>query len=172
MFIPVILGTAREGRRSESPAMYMVSEVKSFGAESELVDVRDYLIGRTDGSGQKPEAIKFSEIVKRSDALIIVVPEYNHGYPGELKIMLDMLYAQYAGKPIGICGVSVGPFGGVRVVEQLRQIAIEFSMIPIREAVYFGNAGTLFDAAGQITDASYHDRVQKFLTNLESSIKK
>ncbi len=171
MFIPVILGTAREGRRSENPAKYMVEEVKSFGAESELVDVRDYLIGRTDASGETPQAKKFIEILKRSDALIIVVPEYNHGYPGELKIMLDMAYNEYAGKPIGICGVSVGPFGGMRVVEQLRQVVIEYSMIPIREAVYFGNVGKLFDDSGTITDASYHERAQKFIANLKSSLK-
>lgn len=172
MFIPVILGTAREGRRSENAAKYMLSEVKSFGADTELIDVRDYLIGHTDASGQTPEAKKLSNIIKHSDALIIVSPEYNHGYPGELKIMLDMLYSDYDGKPVGICGVSVGPFGGARVVEQLRQVVVELSMIPIREAVYFGNAGALFDANGNIIDVSYHDRVIKFLTNLKSSINK
>lgn len=171
MFIPVILGTAREGRRSENPAKYMLAELKNFGAETELVDVRDYLIGRTNNTLQLPEAKKLSEIIKRSDAIIIVSPEYNHGYPGELKMMLDMLYADYAGKPIGICGVSVGPFGGARAVEQLRQVVIELSMIPIREAVYFGNVGTLFDETGEITDASYHERVQKFLDTLKGAIK-
>lgn len=171
MFIPVILGTAREGRRSENPAKYMLAEVKSFGAETELVDVRDYSIGHTDASGQTPQAKKLSEIIKRSDAIIIVSPEYNHGYPGELKMMIDMLYKEYAGKPVGICGVSIGPFAGARAVEQLRQVVIELSMIPIREAVYFGNVGTLFNETGEITDASYHERVQKFLETLKSSIK-
>jgi hypothetical protein len=27
--------------------------------------------------------------------IIVVSPEYNHGYPGELKMMLDTLYQQY-----------------------------------------------------------------------------
>ncbi len=172
MFIPVILGTARNGRRSENPAKLMLSEVKNFGFETELIDARDFLIGHTDNTGQTIEAQKLSEIIKRSDALVIVSPEYNHGYPGELKIMLDMLYAEYAGKPVGICGVSVGPYGGVRAVEQLRQVAIELSMIPIREAIYFGNAGTLFDEAGNIVDTTYHGRIQKFLSTLKGSIKK
>jgi len=170
MFIPVILGTAREGRRSENPAKYLLEEVKKAEIETELIDVKDYLIGHTDASGQSPQAKKLSEIIKRSDALILVSPEYNHGYPGELKIMLDMLYSEYAKKPIGICGVSVGPFGGTRVVEQLRQIAIEYSMRPIREALYFGNAANLFDSTGQITDPSYGERVKKFLTNLKENI--
>ncbi len=172
MFIPVILGTARNGRRSENPAKLMLSEVKNFGFETELIDARDFLIGHTDNTGQTIEAQKLSEIIKRSDALVIVSPEYNHGYPGELKIMLDMLYAEYAGKPVGVCGVSVGPYGGVRAVEQLRQVAIELSMIPIREAIYFGNAGTLFDEAGNIVDTTYHDRIQKFLGTLKGAIKK
>lgn len=170
MFIPVILGTAREGRRSENPAKYLLEEVKTAGYETELIDVEDYLIGRTDASGQSPQAKKLSEIIKRSDALILVTPEYNHGYPGELKIMLDMLYTDYAKKPIGICGVSIGPFGGTRAVEQLRQITVEYSMRPIREALYFGNVANLFDATGKITDPGYADRVKKFLANLVENI--
>ncbi len=170
MFIPVILGTARVGRRSENAAKYLLDEVKNSGFETELIDVKDYLIGCTDSSGQSPEAKKLSEIIKRSDALIIVSPEYNHGYPGELKIMLDMLYKEYSGKPVGICGTSIGPFGGVRVVEQLRQVAIEFSMLPCREALCFGNIGTLFGADGKITDPGYTDRVKKFLGNLIENI--
>lgn len=58
----------------------------------------------------------------RADGLVIVSPEYNHGYPGEMKLMLDQLYKEYNRKPVGICGVSSGALGGARMVEQLRLI--------------------------------------------------
>lgn len=170
MFIPVILGTAREGRRSENAAKYLLEEVKKSGYETELIDVKDYLIGRTDASGQSPQAKKLSEIIKRSNALILVSPEYNHGYPGELKIMLDMLYIEYFNKPVGICGVSIGQFGGTRMVEQLRQVSVGLGMLPIREAVYFSNVAKLFDDKGEITDTTYTEKVKKFLDNLKENI--
>jgi NAD(P)H-dependent FMN reductase len=56
--------------------------------------------------------------------------EYNHSYPGELKMLLDMLFSQYAHKPVGICGVSSGAWGGTRMVEQLRLVCLAFHLGP------------------------------------------
>ncbi len=167
LFIPVILGTAREGRRSENAARFVLEEVKKRAeVESELMDARDFRLPVTDNSEESDTAKRFEKIVSRADGFIIVSPEYNHGYPGELKMMLDMLYEQYARKPVAICGVSSGGMGGVRMVEQLRLVAIEFHMVPIQTAVYFSNIGKLFDGNGVITDLSYSQRVQKLLDEL------
>ena len=95
-----------------------------------------------------------------------MAPEYDHGYPGELKMMLDMLYKEFNRKPVGICGVSAGGTGGVRVVEQLRLVAIEFQMVPIREAIYFSNVHKLFDEEGNITDESYIGQTKSFFEEL------
>ncbi|MDO8659575.1 MAG: NAD(P)H-dependent oxidoreductase, partial [Candidatus Parcubacteria bacterium] len=105
----------------------------------------------------------FSEKIIKADGLIIITPEYNHGYPGELKLLLDMLYKEYARKPVGICGVSKGAFGGSRAVEQLKQMAIEFHMTPIREAVYFSFVQSLFNEDGSIKDESYSEKISKFM---------
>lgn len=167
MYIPIILGTAREGRQSEKAAKFMLDEVKKAGIQTELIDVRDYRIPATDNTQKSPAAKKLAEKISRADGYIIVSPEYNHGYPGELKMMLDMLYRQYFNKPVGICGVSAGPLGGTRAVEQLRLVAIELHMVPIREAVYFPNVYDLFDETGEIKDAeAYKKRAAVFLEEL------
>lgn len=167
MYIPIILGTAREGRQSEKAANYMLREAQKLeDVEAELIDVRDFRIQASDNTGNLPEAQKFAEIATKADAFIMVSPEYDHGYPGELKMMLDMLYKEYNRKPVGICGVSAGGIGGIRVVEQLRLIAIEFQMVPIREAMYFSPVQNLFDEQGNITDESYSKRVQVFFEEL------
>jgi NAD(P)H-dependent FMN reductase len=111
MFIPIILGTARVGRQSEKAAKFMLQEMVKAGVESELIDVRDHRITATDK--KLPESEALAKIIIKADALIVVSPEYNHGYPGELKMMLDMLYDEYFHKPVGFCGVSIGIFGGV-----------------------------------------------------------
>lgn len=166
MYIPIILGTAREGRQSDRVARFMLEEVKKFGLESEIVDARDFRIEATDNTGGLPQAKELAGIISRAAALIIVSPEYNHGYPGELKMMLDMLYEEYSAKPVGFCGVSSGGLGGARMVEQLRQVAIEFHMVPIREALYFSNVQNLFDEKGEIKDKSYSERVKVFFDEL------
>jgi len=166
LYIPIILGTAREGRHSEKVAKFMLQETIKADLKTEIIDVRDFRIESTDNTGEITQAKKLAEKIIKADGLIIVAPEYNHGYPGELKMMLDMLYKQYAKKPVGICGVSAGGLGGARMVQQLRQICIAFNMIPIREAIYFSNVYDLFDEKGVIKDQSYYKRVKKFLDEL------
>lgn len=166
MYIPIILGTAREGRFSDRVAKFVVSEVAKASLETELLDVRDYRIVATDKTGVSLQAKKLKEKILKADGLIIVSPEYNHGYPGELKMMLDMLYDEYFYKPVGLCGVSMGGLGGARLVEQLRQVVIELHMVPIENAVYFSNVRALFDDSGAINDPSYSKRMESFLKEL------
>jgi len=166
-YVPIILGTAREGRESEKVAKFMLQEAIKFGLKNtEIIDVRDFRIRATDNTLRLPEAKKLSQKIKKADGLIIVTPEYNRGYPGELKMMLDMLYEEYFQKPVGFCGVSIGAVGGARAVEQLRLVCIELHMVPIREAVYFPTIQKLFDEKGAIKDESFHGRVGKFLDEL------
>jgi NAD(P)H-dependent FMN reductase len=167
LYIPIILGTAREGRESEKAAKFMLQEATKYGLKNtEIIDVRDFGIKATDNTLTSPEAKKLSQTIKKADGLIIVTPEYNHGYPGELKMMMDMLYEEYFQKPVGFCGVSFGALGGARSVEQLRLVCIEYHMVPIREAVYFPTIQKLFDEKGAIKDESFHGRVGKFLDEL------
>ena len=115
LFIPVILGTARKGRRSEHAARFVFEETrKRGGVETEFVDICNIPM-RLDDAGEQMKDPAFSELVRRADGLILVVPEYNHGYPGLLKHGLDMNLEEYIHKAVGICGVSAGPFGGARV---------------------------------------------------------
>ena len=170
LFIPIILGTAREGRRSENVAKFVLSEAKKYGFKTELIDVKDYTTSSTQ-TMKKFIKDKLSSTIKKSNGLIIVSPEYNHGYPGELKMFLDNFYEEYFYKPLAICGVSKGVLGGARMVEQLRLVSIELHMIPIREAVYFASVTNLFDAKGIIKDNSYQERLRIMFKELESLAK-
>jgi chromate reductase len=166
MYIPVVLGTARQGRQSEKVAKYVLQIVQSSGLETELVDVRDYRIEATDREEEIPQAKKWKEKIVRSDGLIIVSPEYNHAYPGELKMFLDMLYEQYWRKPVGLVGVSDGPWGGTRGMEVLRLTCISLGLHPILEIVYCPKVKELFDDAGKITNDSYEKKVKSLLKSL------
>src|SRR3989344_1990511 len=171
LFLPILLGTAREGRQSEKVANFVLREIQKLpGVETELIDVRDFILdGRTARLGRETNtesAQKWSDIMQKADGLVIVTPEYDHGYPGELKMMLDIIYDEYARKPVGFCGVSAGSMGGSRAVEQLRLVAIEFQMVPIHRAEYFSNVGDLFDEQGDIKEESYHKRMEEFFQEL------
>jgi NAD(P)H-dependent FMN reductase len=166
LFIPVILGTARQGRESENVARFVFEQTKKRAPlETELIDVRE-LPMKLDDAGEQMRDPKFSATIERCDGLIIVTPEYNHGYPGLLKHALDMNLKEYIHKAVGICGVSAGAFGGARAIEGLLPVMRELGLVAIFEDVNFGKVGTLFDEHGNLLDQNYVHRVDKFLNEL------
>jgi NAD(P)H-dependent FMN reductase len=166
LFIPVILGTARKGRRSENAARFIFEQTKArAGVETELVDIVKIPM-RLDDAGEQMKDPAFSELVKRADALVIVVPEYNHGYPGLLKHALDMNLEEYIHKAVGICGVSAGVFGGARVIEALLPVMRELGLVTIFNDVNFGHAAKIFDEQGKLADDAFIGRTAKFLDEL------
>lgn len=168
LFIPIVLGSGREGRQSEKAARYVFEQAKAYKKfETEFIDVRDYVtLPQTARSGMEVKQLPWQKIMSRADGLIIVSPEYNHGYPGELKLLLDQLYEEYNRKPVAICGASAGMMGGARMVECLRISLIELQMVPIRNAVYFSNISKLFDEKGEIKEESFSDRLKVMFDEL------
>jgi NAD(P)H-dependent FMN reductase len=162
----VILGTTRKGRASENVARFVFGEVaKRQGVETTLVDIRDLNLP-IDDAGEAIKDKAFSETVERADGLVLVVPEYNHGYPGMLKHVLDSNLKEYIHKAVGVCGVSAGGFGGVRVIENLLPVLRELGLVTIFWDGNFSAAHTLFDTDGKLLDQSYVKRIDKFLGEL------
>jgi len=81
----------------------------------------------------KPHTIAWSERVDAADAFIFVTPEYNHSYSAALKNAIDFLYAEWTHKAAGF--VSYGSEGGVRAVEQLRQVMAQVRIADVGPAV-------------------------------------
>jgi NAD(P)H-dependent FMN reductase len=117
IFAPVILGTSRQGRASEYAAHFVVDHVaKRPDMQTDLIDIRNIRLS-IDDAGEAIKDPKFSKTVNDADALIFVVPEYNHSFPGLLKHVLDTNLKEYIHKAAGVCGVSAGPFGGARMIQ-------------------------------------------------------
>lgn len=167
LFIPVILGTPRQGRQSEFVAQFIVEQISQRDdLTTELLDIRTLEIATHD-AGEAIKDPQFSATVERADGLIIVAPEYNHGYPGLLKHVLDTCLKEYIHKAVGLCGVSAGPFGGTRVIQNLLPVMRELGLVTIFYDLNFGNVQTLFDASGQLIDQStYRRRLERFMEEL------
>ena len=167
LFIPVILGTARKGRMSENVANFVFGELKKReGVETELIDIRKLPLLTVDDEGEAIKDAGFSATVNLADALLLVVPEYNHGYPGLLKHVLDTNLKEYIHKAVGVCGVSAGGFGGARMVQNLLPVLRELGLVTIFWDGNFSNSYKLFDESGQLLDQAYVKRIDQFLKEL------
>lgn len=166
LYIPVILGTVRQERMSHPVAKLMTAELaKRDGVETELIDIATLPLP-TNNAGEAIKDPAFSSRMTRADALVIVAPEYNHGYSGMLKHVLDSCLKEYIHKAVGIVGVSAGPFGGARVIENLLPVMRELGLVTIFWDVNFGNVRKLFDADGKLLDEAFIKRIDKFLGEL------
>jgi NAD(P)H-dependent FMN reductase len=143
--IKVIAGSTRQGRFSDKAAVWIAEELKKQpGLEVEILDLADYEMpffnepvspSYKQEPYKHPVVAKFTHKIAEGDAFVIVSPEYNHSTSGVLKNALDWVYQEWNNKPVAF--VSYGSVGGARAVEQLRLIAIELQMAPIRESVNF-----------------------------------
>jgi NAD(P)H-dependent FMN reductase len=110
-----------------------------------LDEIRTPSPASSTGSYTHEHTKRWSTAIASFDGYLVVTPEYNHGVPGALKNAFDYLFYEWNDKAIGF--VSYGSAGGVRAVEQLRQIAAELKLADVREQVFF-NTFTDFDYAG------------------------
>src|SRR6201993_88041 len=166
LYIPVILGTSRKGRMSAHVSRLLTNEIsKQSGVQSELIDICSLPLPTNDaGEGIKDSG--FSSKMDRADGLVIVAPEYNHGYSELLNHVLDSCLKEYVHKAVGIVGVSAGPFGGTRVIQNLLPVMRELGLVTIFWDVNFSNVQKVFAEDGRLLDDSYIRRVDKFLKEL------
>ena len=143
MLVQVITGTTRENRFSERVAEWVTGHLSSRDdLDVELVDLRDHPLPFFEGKAPArfpreyltDEVARFGQTIDRADSYIVLTAEYNHGYPGVLKNAMDWTFPEWNRKPISFVGW--GNVGGARAVEQLRQVAVEFEMAPLRHAVH------------------------------------
>lgn len=168
LFLPIILGTTRKERQSEKVANWLLAEMQERDdIETEFFDVRDFDIPSDDyGTDLSADFPEWRDAIIRADGLVIVTPEYNHGYPGNLKSVLDLLLKEYIHKAVAFVGVSAGPWGGTRVVESMVPMVRELGLTPTFTDLNFPSVGKTFDDVGNLLDEAYHERSAAFLDEL------
>jgi NAD(P)H-dependent FMN reductase len=142
--IGIVIGSTREGRFGEKPAHWIDAIARQrTDLAIELIDLRDHPLPFFNEPASPAWAPVKNQAAKRwadklatLDGLIVVTPEYNHGPSAVLKNAFDYAYQEFIRKPIGFVGY--GGVGAARAVEQLRLVAIELQMAPVRNAVHIG----------------------------------
>jgi NAD(P)H-dependent FMN reductase len=139
----VVNSTTREDRFSEIVAPWVRTRLESRPElEVDLLDLRDHPLPFFNGPPPAKNARlylsgavrRFAEHVDRADGYVILTAEYNHGYSAVLKNALDWTFVEWNRKPVSFIGW--GNVGGARAIEQLREVAVELELAPLRHAVH------------------------------------
>ncbi|HKU50264.1 MAG TPA: NAD(P)H-dependent oxidoreductase [Nitrososphaera sp.] len=168
--VAIILGSTRPGRNGEAVAEWIYEIAKKRGdADYELVDIEDYGLPLLDepvppsmGKYSKEHTKVWAAKIASFDAFVFVTAEYNHGIPGALKNAIDFLYGEWNNKAAGFVGY--GSAGGVRAVEQLRQVMAEIQIADVRAQVQL-SLFTDFENHSRFKPAAYHQKSADMMLN-------
>jgi NAD(P)H-dependent FMN reductase len=171
-YIPILLGSIRRNRESFKVAKFVFNALSVMPmAQTEVLDLKELNIPmmeeRLKFRSDPPSSImQLSASMNRADAVVIVTPEYNSGYPGVLKNALDYLKDEYRRKPFGIITVSSAWSGGILCLASLRQVILHLGGVPIPATLPIPMAQDVFDENGDPHDPKWNRRAKKFAEEL------
>ncbi|MDH1265417.1 NAD(P)H-dependent oxidoreductase [Pseudomonas sp. GD03944] len=151
----LIYGSVREGRLCDSVVNWVREEIAQR-SEFELTLVDPARLQRPAVDDEAAVAVRhgYLQQLARADAFLIVTPEYNHGYPAALKQLIDEVPISWEARPVAFVSYG-GQSGGLRAVEQLRQVLAEMHATTVRNSVSFSNAWEQFDEQGRLAQPGH-----------------
>lgn len=163
--ISILSSSLRTGCKSQSVSQYFQNYLSNNNlATTEILDLKkasfpifEYPIKKQKKTSE--QVIGFANKVKSSDGIIIVTPEYNCGYPASLKNILDLLYYEWHGKPISVCTISAGTFGGTQALVSLQFTLWKIGKWTITNLFCVSNVSKTFDNLGNPLEKVVTDKL-------------
>ncbi|HEY3287841.1 MAG TPA: NAD(P)H-dependent oxidoreductase [Gemmatimonadaceae bacterium] len=173
--LQVIICSTRPGRKGPAVAAWMTEQAKAHGQFTvELVDLADFNLPILDevahprlGQYEHEHTKRWSESVKRADAYVFVLPEYDFSMPASLLNALQCTYQEWTYKPAAFASYG-GESGGLRSVQMTRQVLSTFKVVAMLEAVSIHHVAKRIDAAtgAFLPDEGHPKKAQAMLDEL------
>ena len=176
----IILGSSRHERKGEVVANWVRNYVKADGRfDIDFVDTQTlglpfydeplspFSMKRAGREYTHPEGRQWANRVAGADAVMLVTPEYNHGYPGVLKNTLDWVGPEWVDKPVSFISYSSQITGGARAVEQLKPVVTELGLVQVANAIHIPRISEAFKPDGQPVYEPLGDNLKSMLDELE-----
>jgi len=164
--ITILSCTDRPESNAWSVSTQLGGLYRNQGVSVNLQSLRDFPTkdvagGRYDD--EIPSVDTFNERVLSGDGLVLVVPEYNGGFPGVFKLFFDYLPfpEALANVPVALVGEADGYFGALRPVEHLQDLLIYRKAHIYPERVFLPRINSVLDDKGKIADKSKVERLEK-----------
>lgn len=168
--LKIISGTDRPNSYSLRISRYLEKRYQEYELNVGIIDLQKFPISAVAGGLYKdrPEEIEvFTRPVIDADALVIVCPEYNGGYPGILKLFIDYLPFPESlnKKAISFVGEATGAFGAMRAVEQLQQVVGYRNAHVYPERIFIPRVNKNFDDEKGILNPFQQDLLESQIRN-------
>lgn len=156
-----ISGSTRQDPVTLRLVRIALQEAAANGAETRLLDVRDYplpIYNADEDYDSHPVVSRIIEEVTQADGYILGSPEYHGCMSGATKNFLDFLYREIAGKVFGLVAATGGSLG-VGCFDNMRA-AIQYChgwTLPY----HISATSRDFDESGELINPKTRDRLQR-----------
>ncbi|MFS8617461.1 MAG: NAD(P)H-dependent oxidoreductase [Solitalea sp.] len=163
MNLKIITSTTRPGRHGSAVAKWVHALAsQQSGMNVELLDLSEINLPLLDepnhprlGQYQHQHTKAWSAKIAEADAFIIVLAEYNYGFPAPIKNAIDYLFKEWAYKPVGIVSYG-GVSGGLRSAQMLKQVVTTLHMMPLNPSVTIQFVAQYINAEGEFVPDDAH----------------
>jgi NAD(P)H-dependent FMN reductase len=148
-----------------------------LGAEVTLLELSTLNIplynADLESQGTPPDVIRLKQLMLEHPGWVICSPEYNGSYTALLKNTLDWASSpvkndpewsqgmrSFNGKVVGLLSASPGALGGLRSLGNLAPLLRNLQCWVAPQQFALGQAGSAFDAHGQLIDEKHRSNVQ------------
>lgn len=161
-----ISGSLRAESYTQRCVSLALAGAQERGAETEMIDLREYDLIFCDGSKREAEraldVARLCRTVRQAHGIILGTPEYHASYSGVLKNALDLMgFDEFGGKVVGLVGVSGGAMGAINALNNLRLVgrSLHAWVLPLQVSVPQG--WKQFDGNGRLQDEQLEDRLRE-----------
>lgn len=170
----VLVCSTRPGRVGPSIAVWAHTCAQAHGGfQSTLVDLATFELPVFDEPNhpklqryEHAHTKAWSASVASADALVFVMPEYNHGPPSALLNAMNYLVVEWQYKPVAFVSYG-GISGGLRAVQVTKQLLTTLKVVPILEGVVVPNVTQQMTADGRFVPNKLHtDSANAMLSEL------
>jgi chromate reductase len=170
--IAAMCGSRRRGSYNQSLLDALVQRAPE-GLEIVQVDIRDFPFFSQDDESEPPQVVLDAKaLIQSCDCVMLVSPEYDYGVPGYLKNAVDWLSRPFGdrtlvGRPMTVCGASIGHMGTIRGQLHWRQSWYFFKAPVFSEAeLAVSMSKDVFDAEGRLVSETWEAAIDHYLGTL------
>lgn len=174
-------GSLRTGSFNTKLLHVAVPLLKEKGVEVDLWDFKAASVPIYDpdhhDTEPPPSVVDAKARIRAAQGLMLVTPEYNHGIPGAVKNLFDILSRppkdspfRGATKVVAHLGATPGGFGTVRAQTALLPLLENFGLWAVPGEFMLSAADTAFDDAGQLKDEKRKADLSKYLDRFVAAL--
>lgn len=168
MNFTIISGSPRGNSVTYRVALHLEQQFRQrIDCEINIIDMREIEFPQlekvfTSVEDAPNEYKPVARIIFKTDAFILVTPEYNGSYSAPMKNLLDHFPKQHR-KAFGIVTASTGMLGGIRAALQLQALVFALLGIGSPYMLVTPQVDKKFDTNGNLIDEKFKKSVEVFV---------